>query len=289
MTVWRFDGIGTTWEVETPDPLTAEIRERITALIERYDAAWSRFRADSLVTRIATARDGGVFDCPAEAPALFALYDLLHEATDGAVDPLVGRQLEWLGYDAAYSLVPIAAQDMPPRQSWPRNLGHHGKRVVTIEPVLIDVGAAGKGQLVDLVADLLMECGVHSFVVDASGDMRQAGAMPLEVGLEHPHDPTRVIGVVALQGRALCASASNRRAWGEGLHHIVDARTGVPATSIVATRVIAPNAMTADGVATALFFTEPQRLQAFGSFAWARMTDCGSLEASSDFPGELFA
>jgi FAD:protein FMN transferase len=44
-----FQGIGTEWEISTPLPLTAPLRARLLDRVERFDAAWSRFRADSLV------------------------------------------------------------------------------------------------------------------------------------------------------------------------------------------------------------------------------------------------
>ena len=44
---------------------------------------------------------------------MFDLYDRLVAATDGAVDPLVGRQLELLGYDPTYSLTPAPDSDRP--------------------------------------------------------------------------------------------------------------------------------------------------------------------------------
>ena len=44
---------------------------------------------------------------------MFDLYDRLVAATNGAVDPLVGRQLELLGYDPAYSLTPAPDSDRP--------------------------------------------------------------------------------------------------------------------------------------------------------------------------------
>lgn len=289
MAVMRFNGIGTAWEIETDLPLSPGTRQAVLALVEGYDATWSRFRADSLIAQVAAAQSGGAFRFPAEGPALFDLYDRLHIATDGAVDPLIGEDLERMGYDAAYSLVPASGMEDRPCRSWSSDVARDGTRIVTREPVLIDVGAAGKGQLVDLVAGLLLDNGVKSFVVDASGDMIHVGDVPLTVGLEHPRDPSRVVGLVQLRGRALCASASNRRVWGDHLHHIIDARTGVPAHSVVATWVIADDAMMADGLATALFFVPLDRLAAVAPFTCARMMADGTLDASPNFAGEIFA
>jgi thiamine biosynthesis lipoprotein len=84
--------------------------------------------------------------------------------------------------------------------------------------------------------------------VDGSGDLRHSGDSSIQVGLEHPLDSGLVIGVVKLKNRALCASATNRRSWGDGLHHVLDARTGLPVREVIATWVIADDAATADGL-----------------------------------------
>jgi thiamine biosynthesis lipoprotein len=108
------------------------------------------------------------------------------------------------------------------------------------------------------------------------------------VGLEHPYDASRAIGVMTVTDGALCASATNRRAWGEGLHHVLDARTGVPVRWIAATWALAPQAMTADAAATALFFDGGPELAAGWGVEWVRMTTDGRLEWSPAGKAELF-
>lgn len=284
---FRFEATGTQWEIETPEPLSQSLRERILRRVEEFDRTYSRFRPDSLVSQIAVAPEGGRFPFPADATALFELYDLLHAATEGAVDPLVGRDLERLGYDRAYSLTP-KPDDTPRRTSWAKDVGRDGTALITHQPLLLDFGAAGKGYLVDLIAALLTDAGHMQFVVDGSGDLRHAGGTPLRVGLEHPFDPELVIGVAELQGQALCASAVNRRAWGDGLHHVLDARTGRPTAGVVATWVVADAAVTGDGLATALFFSGPERLAERFPFSFVRMFADGRAEVSQSFVGELF-
>jgi thiamine biosynthesis lipoprotein len=153
--------------------------------------------------------------------------------------------------------------------------------------VTVDVGAAGKGYLVDLVAALLRESGIDEYVVDASGDMVHRGEGSLRVGLEHPLDSSKAIGVYELRNRALCASATNRRTWGNGLHHVIDATTGLPTQQVIATWVIADSALVADGLATALFFAGEQQLARF-DFQFVRMFSTGRVEQSAQFDGELF-
>lgn len=283
----RFEAIGTPWQIDTAELLAPAVQESISALVERFDATWSRFRKDSLVSTIAASTGTWVF--PAEAPALFDLYRTLYDATDGAVTPLVGRALENLGYDPTYSLRPTGIATRIPR--WEDALQWDGRALITLTPTLLDVGAAGKGYLVDLVAAALTEAGITDFVIDASGDIvhaGRAGCSPIRVALEHPRDATKAIGVLELRNGALCASSTSRRAWGDGLHHIIDPVTGLPTSDVIATWVRAADGLTADGLATALFFVGAARLADTFNFTYARMFSDGRIEHSPDIDGELF-
>nr|WP_329609370.1 FAD:protein FMN transferase [Arthrobacter sp. ATA002] len=141
----------------------------------------------------------------------------------------------------------------------------------------------------DLVFGLLQSAGHRNLTVDAGSDLRHAGGTGLRVGLEHPYDTARAIGIVSLRDRALCASAGNRRAWGEGLHHILDAATGKPVSKVAATWALAADAMTADGLATALFFTDPARLAEEFAFDYVRMFSDGRATFSDAMAGVLFS
>lgn len=279
-----FPAIGTTWTLRTERPLLDGERGAVAGRIDEFDRIWSRFRTDSLVT---AAREPGTHDFPAEATALMSFYRRLYELTDGRMTPLVGAALEHLGYDAAYRRTARPGAVTVPR--WDDAIAWNGRQLTTIAPVVIDVGAAGKGYLVDLVSELLLGFGQSSFVVDASGDLRHAGPAPIRVGLEHPADPTKVIGVVELAGAALCGSATNRRSWGHGLHHVLDAHTGTSTRDVVATWVIADTALHADGLATALFLTDPEVLEEHFDFRWVRVLASGVVQRSANFEGALFA
>lgn len=282
MPTWRFDAIGTRWEIETSEPVPDADRAAVRERIASFDATWSRFRDDSLVARL--AREGGAAPAPADAADMLELYSALSEATGGAVNPLVGESLAALGYDAALSLQ--AGEPAPAPRQWTSLLHWDTTALMLTEPATIDVGAVGKGRLVDLVlAELAQLPG--DVTVDAGGDLAARGG-PLRVGLEHPYDPSRAIGVVEVADGALCASAVNRRAWGEGLHHVLDACTGLPVRRIAATWALAPTAMRADAAATALFFDGGPELAAAWGVQWVRMTTSGTVEWSPGFHGELF-
>lgn len=285
-TGFSFDGIGTRWEISTPAPLSGAHRRRLLDTVGDYDAAWSRFRPDSLIA--GAARQPGRYELPAGAAALGPLYETLYRLSGGAMTPLIGGSLEQLGYDASYSLRP----DGPPlpAPAWEEVLDWQGTVLTTRAPVVIDVGAAGKGQLADLLSGVLRGGGVDEHFIDAGGDLLNAGPAPVEVGLEHPYDQAQAIGIVSLgAGIALCASAGNRRAWGDGLHHVLDGTTGAPVRTVVASWAMAASAMTADALATALFFVDGSRLQEEFDCSWLTVYSDGHAEYSADFEGVLFS
>ncbi|MGV8969581.1 MAG: FAD:protein FMN transferase [Microbacteriaceae bacterium] len=281
---WRFDAIGAPWQIDTAVPLPHQIIALVTDRIDNFDRTYSRFREDSLVTAIATAP--GTYSFPTDATELFDLYRRLYDATDGAITPLIGRALEHLGYDAQYSLIARGKGIQTP--SWDEAIAWHDGTLTTLSPVVLDVGAAGKGYLADLVAGVLRESGITEYTVDASGDIVHAGQTTLRVGLEHPRDSTKVVGIAYVTNGSLCASATNRREWGADLHHIVDVTTGLPATNVLATWAIAPTGLIADGLATALFLADTDRLHEQFDFSWVRLHTNGRLVHSTNFEGQVF-
>ena len=290
-TTWRFDAIGTVWEIVTDEPLDEAVRAEVGDVIETFDRTWSRFRRDSTVG--ALARRAGALPAPPDAAPMLDAFSAMSDATDGAVNPLVGTTLERLGYDADYSLHDARAErgDLPAPEGWRDILSWRDGRLRLREPALIDVGALGKGRLVDPVLGVVERQASGAVAVDAGGDLAVRGG-PQRIGLEHPFDARRVIGVWELTDAALCASATNRRAWpgadGASLHHVLDARTGVPVRTIAATWAVAVDAMTADAVATALFFDGGARLAHEWGAEWVRMTTDGRIEWSPGCRAELF-
>lgn len=280
---FSFDAIGTKWEILTANELTANLKEVLLDRIESFDKTYSRFRDDSLVSKM--KHQTGVFKFPKDDEKLIDFYIKLYELSAGKFTPLIGEALERAGYDADYSLVSQKQQDIPRLESV---MDIKGTSITTAQTVTIDIGAAGKGYLVDILASILDEHKLKEYVIDASGDLIHKGPIETRVGLEDPRNPEKVIGIVSIQNKALCASATNRRAWGEGMHHIFDPLTKKPVSEIIATWVIADSTMVADGLATALFFMNPNVLAQEYRYQYVRMHSDGSLDYSHNFSGELF-
>lgn len=282
--VFEFEAIGTHWSIELierqmlPDGLAKAVRNRI----DMFDKDYSRFRDDSLVAEM--ARAPGNYLLPEDAEPMLDLYRQLYEITDGAVTPLIGQTLVEAGYDAQYSLKPTKLHTPP---TWNEALDYNFPNLRIKQPALLDVGAVGKGYLVDIVADVVESFGVTNFVVDAGGDMVVRGNAGMRVGLEHPDHIDQVIGGVTLQNHALCGSAGNRRTW-DKYHHIIDPAKLSSPKHLKAVWVTATSAMLADGLTTALFFTKPSNLRKHFRFEYALVKSDNSLEHSQAFPAEFF-
>lgn len=280
---WTFETFGTNWVVETDQPLSSAAKQSVTERLGQFDETYSRFRDDSLIMKM--SRQPGTYTFPSDFPMLYAFYVDLYELTGGKMTPLIGQQLEQAGYDKTYSLRPGELMDVPALTdaiTW-----DGGRTVTSRQLVTFDVGAAGKGYAVDLIAPII-EKEVSAYVIDASGDIRHRGRTGERIGLEHPNDPSRIIGVADLKNRSLCASAVNRRAW-RGVHHIIDPLARKPVEDVVATWVISDTTLQADGLATALFFVgSPNDLLERYTFEFVRMFRNGSVDYSPGFEGELF-
>lgn len=227
---YDFEALGTSWKIETDITLAPGTKKKIDERIKLFDTTYSRFKKESLVTRISNQADEFTF--PSDGRRLFEVYRHFYDISGHKVTPLIGRVLSQAGYDADYSFQP---KPQMPVENWDDVMQWNYPVLTTKQPVLLDFGAAGKGHLVDIVASLLDAEGIVEYVIDASGDSKHRGTSENIVGLEHPLDPTKIIGAISVQNKSLCASAINRRVWGEGMHHVFDPDTIAPVDSVIAT------------------------------------------------------
>lgn len=281
----QFTALGTEWTIESTEPLGDKFQKKIEHSLAAFDKTYSRFRDDSLVGQM--AEQAGTYVFPGDFPLLMDIYLKCYELTDGRMTPLIGSVLEQAGYDKSYRLHSLdlsAVPDFHEAVAW-----DEARTVTTSLPIVFDIGAAGKGYAVDKVAALLEAAGITSYVVDASGDIRHRGREQEIVGLEHPNDASKIIGVAHLQNQSLCASASNRRRWGN-LHHIFDPHTLAPVRDVIASWVVADDTLTADAMATALFLVDDttKLMQTF-EFSYVRMFADGHAQHSANFKGEVYS
>jgi len=282
----QFEGVGTQWQIDIYSPLSIPKYEYLQKLIqeriEEFEKLYSRFRFDSFIN--ITLNQRGMYTLPPDAEPLFSLYEKLYKLTQGTFTPFIAQVLTDAGYDALYSFKKGSMKNPP---EWSEVMNYTYPKVKIKKPQAIDFGAAGKGYLIDLVSDLIKEYGVSSFCIDAGGDIRYESKEPLRVGLENPLDMSQAIGVATITNISLCASSGSRRKWGT-YHHIINPHTLTSPEKVIATWVLADKTITADALATSLFFVSPQTLLPHFSFECLILFADSSFDKSPSFPAELF-
>jgi thiamine biosynthesis lipoprotein len=308
MVQFNFPAIGTIWRIDIFDDLNAtkeaELLARVKERINIFDKAYSRFRADSLVTEM--SKKAGTYELPADADPMMSLYHDLYQKTDGLVTPLIGNLISDAGYDAKYSLRQKGELKAPP--SWDEAIEYRSSDLNTADstlnrestlvikptlivkqPVLLDFGAAGKGYLIDLVGEVIEANGILHYGINAGGDIlyKNKNNTSIKIGLEDPEDFKKIIGVCNLESGSICGSAGNRRKWGK-FTHIINPKTLESPSDIIAVWVTAKTALLADALATCLFFVPVGKLAGEYDFEYVIVKKDRSFEKSLHFSGELF-
>jgi thiamine biosynthesis lipoprotein len=116
----------------------------------------------------------------------------------------------------------------------------------------LDPCAVVKGWAVQRAADRLHAAGARRFCLNAGGDVVTAGepepGRPWRVGVRHPEQPQSVCAVVTSRNGAVATSAAYERG-----QHILDGRTGRPATGLLSVTIVTEDLTNADALATAAF------------------------------------
>ncbi|GBD83681.1 thiamine biosynthesis lipoprotein ApbE precursor [bacterium BMS3Abin02] len=128
----------------------------------------------------------------------------------------------------------------------------------------LDLGGIAKGFAVDRAVRVLREAGVTDAIVDAGGDLRLLGSRdgrPWRVGIPDPLQPEQIARVLFLRDAAVATSGDYERFFvvdGVRYHHIVDPRTGYPASATHSFTAVLPDGMSADSASTAGFVLGPE-------------------------------
>jgi thiamine biosynthesis lipoprotein len=131
----------------------------------------------------------------------------------------------------------------------------------------IDLGGIAKGYAVDRAANVLKERGLSSFLVQAGGDLYGAGRKPNGArwvsGIQDPRGPQgSYFAVLDLEDHAFSTAGDYARSYmvdGKRYHHIIDPKTGYPATASRSVTIWARDAFTADAIDDGVFILGPEK------------------------------
>jgi thiamine biosynthesis lipoprotein len=194
------------------DPRADHAWQQALEVLHEADRIFSTYRADSVISQL----DRGEIrpaDCPPEVAEVLDLAERARIDSDGAFDV--------------------------------RRRGPDG--TTTLDP-----SGVVKGWAVERAAEALDLLPDTDFCLSAGGDMvcrsRLTSTPDWRIGIEDPHDPDRLVGVVPVRNGAVATSGLSRRG-----AHIVDARTGRTPDQIASVTIIGPSLTRADIDATAAF------------------------------------
>lgn len=262
-----FPALGTTCEVQYAAPggdVQAQAFESATvAWVTAFEAKYSRFRPDSLVSRINAAAGREWIAVDAEMEGLLKLCDTLHFMTQGVLDPTTLPLLRLWDWKAAAPRIPADAEIAAARAlvGWKKVQRAPGKVFLPEPGMALDFGGFGKEYAVDLVAKIAGDHGLASALVDFGHDLRAVGRPPgrpaWHIGLEDPRNPGRADGSLAILGKGVASSGDYLRSFtigGKRYGHIIDPRTGWPvANGCVQATVVAPSCLQAGVLSTTAF------------------------------------
>jgi thiamine biosynthesis lipoprotein len=246
------------------DAATAEIR-RIEKLMTTWDPASEVSRINAAAGQEAVPVGQETFDVIREALHASAIsegcFDITFETLHGL----------WK-FDQDLDPHPPAAADVQARRKFVG--GRHVKlddaaRTVKLDEAHVRIGLGGiaKGYAVDRAARVLVEAGVASFYVQAGGDLYAHGVKPdgsaWQAGVRDPRGPEGdYFAMMPVTDHAFSTAGDYERAYivgGKRYHHIIDPRTGYPATASRSVTIWAPTALLADEIDDAVFILGPAK------------------------------
>ena len=234
--------------------------EALARCEETIAALDGKLSAQSEKSQIAKLNAGGVCE---DAETLEVLADALEIArqTDGAYDPTVYPLMTLWGFGTENAHV-------PQQTDIEKALAHVGyEKLPDVtgacslpEKMAVDLGGIGKGFAAKKARESLASSAITSAVLSLGGNVTLVGAKPdgsdWTVGLQDP-GLDGLFGYVSGKNVSVVTSGGYQRYFeenGERYWHILDAKTGWPAkTGLASVTIVSENDVLADGLSTALF------------------------------------
>ena len=237
-------------------------------LLEHLESCWSRFVADSDVSRLNLAEG---HPTPVD-PSTITLVGTMIEAwraTEQRFDPTTLPALMAAGYRSSIddprriTILPTGALrfddgavDRPTLDDIEIDLDAGTVRLP--RGMVIDPGGIGKGLAADLAVDLALQSGADGALVSIGGDLAAAGrsgGSGWRVVIEHPDPDREPVGTIEVTGGGVATSSTRSRRWrhdGIERHHLIDPWTDdVSTTDLASVTVVARSGWLAEAHATA--------------------------------------
>jgi thiamine biosynthesis lipoprotein len=236
----------------------AEAAEVGIAEVARLERKYSRYRDDSLTTRInrsAGDPDGVCVD--AETAALIDYADVSFQQSGGLFDITSGILRRVWDFKAGRLPAQDELDNVRKRIGWEKVRWERPRLVLPLEGMELDFGGYVKEYAADRVAELCRSRGIRHGLVDLGGDLSVLGphpdGTPWRVGVRDPRRPDAAMASVALAAGAIASSGDYERFMvvdGKRYGHILNPKTGWPVEGLAGVSVVASHCLIAGTAAT---------------------------------------
>lgn len=237
--------------------------------VAAFEAKYSRFLGESLVSRINRAAGEDWVALDPESERLFGLCHELNFQSRGIFDPTSLPVTALWNWKEPRTSLPTDEEVAAALAlvGWRQVQRAPGKIRLPRRGMSLDLGGMGKEYAVDQIVLLAGRSGFGSVLADFGADLRTAGPPPdhrpaWHIGLENPQKPGTCWTGLAIREAAVATSGDYIRKFelnGRRYGHIVDPRTGKPvAHGVRSVSVIAPSCTQAGFLSTAAFVLGPQ-------------------------------
>ena len=239
--------------------------EAAVADVLRIEAKYSRYRDDSVTTRINRAAGGEAVSIDAETAALLTYADQCHRLSGGRFDLTSGVLRRAWDFRRTPPRIPdvAAIKAATALIGWNRVEWDESSARLPDAGMEIDFGGIGKEYAADRAATVCAAHGIEHGLVNLGGDVRATGPQPegepWRVGIRHPRREGAAIATVLLESGAVATSGDYERFFeiaGQRYSHILDPRTGRPVAHWQSISVVAPLCVVAGSFATIAMLQE---------------------------------
>ena len=242
------------WAHEKIDLAFAEIR-RIERLLTTFDDNSQTNQINRQAGISPVKVDKEVFDLIERSLRISAVTDGAFDITYGSVDKRL-----W-NFDKTMTALPDSntAKSMVRLINYRNVILHKDDCSVMLKEkgMRIGFGGIGKGYAAEMAKALLKKEGVHSGIVNASGDLTawgyQPNGEPWTIGIANPDNATLPFSYMNITDMAVATSGNYEKFIiinGSKYSHTINPKTGLPVTGIKSVTIISPNAEIADAMAT---------------------------------------
>ena len=262
--------MGTQWGIEVVDHgRTEEARLAIDhayAELTRIDNLMSEWKPESPISQVDAAAGKHAVEVPAELREILQRSIHYSEITGGTFD-VTWRSMGNIWHFDDTFVVPSAAVVAKARKNINYRAIHiDGNSVYLPAGVNIGLGGIAKGYAVDRAAGVLAQAGFMDSMVDGGGDVLLSGTkngQPWHLGIQDPRrEHGQILGVVGVSNMAVATSGDYERfriVNGVRYHHIIDPRTGWPATASISVSVLAKTAEQGVVLDKGIFMLGPEK------------------------------